>query len=114
MNISSVHKIDLSKNVQKEPWYIKLNPNGRIPVLVDKNKNDFTIFESAAILLYLEQHYDAQLRFSFDAKTDPEEYSRLLQWIFFTVSTTSRRNLLIPVGRCRRVILLCSGRMIRD
>ena len=75
----------MSKVEQKEPWFIKLNPNGRIPVLVDKNRNDFTVFESAAILLYLEQHYDPQLRFSFDAKFEPEDYSQLLQWIFFVV-----------------------------
>lgn len=31
-----VEKIDIARNVQKEPWFIKLNPNGRIPVLVDR------------------------------------------------------------------------------
>lgn len=87
--LSSVHRIDLSQNVQKEDWFIKLNPNGRIPVLVDRNRNGFTIFESAAILLYLEQHYDTKLKFSFDARKEPEDYSQLLQWIFFTVSIVS-------------------------
>ncbi|OBZ69064.1 Disulfide-bond oxidoreductase YfcG, partial [Grifola frondosa] len=46
-----VHAIDISKNTQKEPWFIKLNPNGRIPVLVDRNRANFTVFETAAILL---------------------------------------------------------------
>ncbi|EPS98419.1 glutathione S-transferase C-terminal-like protein [Fomitopsis schrenkii] len=79
-----VEKIDISKNVQKEPWFIKLNPNGRIPVLVDRKRSNFTVFETAAILLYLEQHYDTQFKFSFDRDRSPDDYSEMLQWIFFT------------------------------
>jgi len=79
-----VEKIDISKNTQKEPWFIKLNPNGRIPVLVDRQRANFPVFETAAILLYLEQHYDTQLKFSFDPATSPNDYSEMLQWIFFT------------------------------
>lgn len=62
-----------------------MNPNGRIPVLIDHSRNNFTIFESAAILLYLEQHYDKQKKLSFDQNTDADEYNRMLQWIFFAV-----------------------------
>jgi len=74
-------QINLSENVQKEPWYIKLNPNGRIPAITDRSRDDFNVFESAAILLYLAQHYDKDHVFSFD----PTEthYSEMLQWIFF-------------------------------
>ncbi|KAI8978798.1 glutathione S-transferase C-terminal-like protein [Trametes punicea] len=78
-----VHAINISKNVQKEPWFLKLNPNGRIPVLVDRNRADFPVFETGAILLYLEQHYDTQRKFAFDPQTRPSEYSEMLQWIFF-------------------------------
>lgn len=81
----SVHPINISTNVQKQPWFLKLNPNGRIPVLVDRNRNDFAVFETAAILLYLEQHYDPTFKFSFDQRTQPEEWSRMLQWMFFAV-----------------------------
>ena len=87
----SVENIDISKNVQKEPWFIKLNPNGRIPVLVDRKRDNFTVFETAAILLYLEQHYDTQLKFSFDRDRSPNDYSEMLQWIFFTVSASAIR-----------------------
>ena len=62
-----------------------LNPNGRIPTLVDRSRNNFAVFESAAILLYLQQHYDKENKFAFDRETDPDNYSEMLQWIFFTV-----------------------------
>ena len=84
--VPSVEKIDISKNTQKEPWFIKLNPNGRIPALVDGNRGDFAVFESAAILLYLEQHYDPARRFSFDPEASADSFSEMLQWIFFAVS----------------------------
>ncbi|KAJ7744508.1 glutathione S-transferase [Mycena maculata] len=76
-------KIDISTNRQKEPWFIALNPNGRIPVLVDRSRDNFVVFETAAILLYLAQHYDKQKKFTFDAETEPNDYSEMLQWIFW-------------------------------
>ncbi|KJA30135.1 hypothetical protein HYPSUDRAFT_32229 [Hypholoma sublateritium FD-334 SS-4] len=76
-------KINMSINQQKEPWFIKLNPNGRIPTIVDHTRSDFAVFETAAILLYLAQHYDKDHAFWFDAETDPNSYSEMLQWIFF-------------------------------
>ncbi|KAL6308427.1 glutathione S-transferase [Sparassis latifolia] len=79
-----VHSIDISTNEQKEPWFIKLNPNGRIPVLVDRQRADFPVFETAAILLYLEQHYDTAQKFGFDPAAQPNDYSEMLQWMFFT------------------------------
>ncbi len=45
--------IELSSLEQKEPWFVKLNPNGRIPVIVDHDNDDFAVFESGAILNYL-------------------------------------------------------------
>ncbi|KAI0693445.1 glutathione S-transferase C-terminal-like protein [Cerioporus squamosus] len=78
-----VHPIDISKGTQKEPWFIALNPNGRIPVVVDPNRGGFAVFETAAILLYLEQHYDTQRKFSFDPRTRADEHSEMLQWMFF-------------------------------
>jgi glutathione S-transferase len=83
----SVHAIDFSKGEQNEPWYIKLNPNGRIPTLVDRTRGDFNVIESAAILLYLQQHYDRDGVFSFDPAKEPNEYSEMMQWLFFVVSS---------------------------
>ncbi|KAF9046416.1 glutathione S-transferase [Panaeolus papilionaceus] len=77
------HKIDISQNIQKEPWFVALNPNGRIPVLVDRQRDNFTVFETASILLYLAQHYDVEHRFWFDPRKDSNDYSTMLQWMFW-------------------------------
>lgn len=47
------HILQLQKGDQKQPDYLKINPNGRIPALVDPEAGDLAIFESGAILLYL-------------------------------------------------------------
>lgn len=81
-----VYKIDFGKTEQKEPWFIKINPNGRIPAIVDRSRggpDGFSVFESAAILLYLAQHYDKEHRFWFKPDEQPDDYSEMLQWIFF-------------------------------
>ncbi|KAF8625312.1 hypothetical protein AX15_005442 [Amanita polypyramis BW_CC] len=67
----------------KEPWYLALNPNGRIPVLVDKTRDNFPIFETSAILLYLTAHYDKNKVFTFDQEKEPKAYSEMLQWLLF-------------------------------
>ena len=89
---TSVEHISLRTGRQKEPWFINtLNPNGKIPVLVDRNRptttgaEGFAVFETAAILLYLAQHYDPEHKFWFDVTKQPEDYSEMLQWIFFAV-----------------------------
>lgn len=40
--------IDLKSNEQKQDWFLKINPNGRIPALIDPNNNDFPVFERYA------------------------------------------------------------------
>ena len=89
---ASVEHISIGTNRQKEPWYINtLNPNGKIPVLVDRNRptttgaEGFVVFETAAILLYLSQHYDPEHKLWFDVAKQPGDYSEMLQWIFFAV-----------------------------
>ena len=72
-----VHKIDLGKQTQKEKWFLKLNPNGRIPVLKD-NENNKVIFESGAILYYLAIKYN---KFFFE-----EKRIEIMQWLMFQMS----------------------------
>eukprot|EP00127_Corallochytrium_limacisporum_P004346 Clim_evm29s158 gene=Clim_evmTU29s158 len=69
--------IDFSKKEQKEPWYTKMNPNGRIPTIVDHEKDDFVVFESGAILWYLAEKYNKFL------PTDPKKRSQVMQWVMF-------------------------------
>ena len=72
-----VHKIDLSKNVQKEKWFLDLNPNGRIPVL---KHFDEVLFESGAILYFLATKYN-----KFIPKDDRKRVE-VLQWLMFQMS----------------------------
>ncbi len=75
----SVRPIDLGKNVQKEPWFLAINPNGRIPALVDRANGDFAVFESGAIMLYLcDQDASGKL-----LPRDAKGRSRVEQWLMF-------------------------------
>jgi len=81
----SYEVIDITTGIQKEDWFLCLNPNGRIPTLVD-NKVDngssepFAIMESGAQLLYLAKKVDKDDAFGFK---DDLERSECLQWIFW-------------------------------
>lgn len=45
------HGIDMMNNEQKEPWFLAINPNGRIPAVIDNARDGFAVWESAAILV---------------------------------------------------------------
>jgi len=70
--------IDITKNTQKEPWYLEINPNGRIPALKD---GDQRIFESGAILMYLADQYDKDNKISYEYGTS--DYYEMLSWLMF-------------------------------
>ncbi len=72
-----VHPINLSANQQKEEWYLKLNPNGRIPTIVDRDNDDFAVFESGAIMIYLAEKTGRLM------PSDPKGRSRVIQWLMF-------------------------------
>jgi GST-like protein len=78
-----VHKVDLGAKEQLAPDYAKINPNGKIPAIVDTEGPDgapITIFESAAILVYLAKKAGKFM------PGDPEGRYRALEWLMFQIS----------------------------
>ncbi|EMG48039.1 tpcF Glutathione S-transferase-like protein tpcF [Candida maltosa Xu316] len=78
--------VDISKNDQKSDWYVKLNPNGRIPAITDPNfeGGELTISQTGAILQYLADKYDTAHKFSYPAGT--KEYYKTLEYLIFQVA----------------------------
>jgi glutathione S-transferase len=78
LTLRRVTKVDITKNTQKEPWYIAINPNGRMCVAYC-------------------WHYDGARKFAFDPATQPDEYSEMLQWMFFAHGGIGRKRLVARV-----------------
>ncbi len=72
-----VHAIDLAKQDQKEPWFLEINPNGRIPAIRDRDADGFAVFESGAILIYLAEKTGKLM------PTDTKGRLLVLQWLMF-------------------------------
>ncbi len=73
----TVHAIDLSKGEQKSADYLRINPNGRIPTIVDRDNGDFAVFESGVILVYLAELTGRLM------PADPKGRSLVMQWLMF-------------------------------
>ncbi|KAI0642634.1 glutathione S-transferase C-terminal-like protein [Trametes meyenii] len=78
-----VVEIDVHNGAHKEAEYLKVNPNGRLPALVDHSNGDFTIWESDAIVLYLLDRYDPNHKLSVVDGNDKYTFN---QWLFFQAS----------------------------
>jgi GSH-dependent disulfide-bond oxidoreductase len=76
----TVHSINLLTRDQQRPEFLARNPNGRIPVLVDRAAGDFAIFESGAILIYLAEQTGKLM------PSDAKGRSLVLQWLMFQMS----------------------------
>jgi glutathione S-transferase len=72
-----VRRIDFDKREQKEPWYLKINPNGRIPTIVDHDNGGFAVFESGALMIYLAEKAGKLL------PADVKGRSLVIQWLMF-------------------------------
>ena len=75
-----ITSIDFAKKEQKAPEYLKLNPNGRIPTIIDRSNNNFVVFESGAILWYLAEKYNRFL------PKNSNDKSLTLQWLMFQMA----------------------------
>ena len=69
--------IDLTAGEQRTPAFLALNPNGRIPAIVDSEADDFAVFESGACLIYLAEKTGRLM------PADAKGRSRVLQWLMF-------------------------------
>lgn len=76
----TVHALNLGQREQKQPDFLALNPNGRIPAIVDSDNGDFAVFESGAILLYLAEKTGQLL------PRDPKGRSEVIQWLMFQMA----------------------------
>ncbi|KAI9749444.1 MAG: hypothetical protein M4579_006871 [Chaenotheca gracillima] len=73
--------INIFTNEQKKDWFLRLDPNGRIPVIVDNTQSPpFPVMETSAELLYLLKFADKDDVFGFK---DELERNQCLQWLFF-------------------------------
>ncbi len=72
-----VHVVNILGGDQFKPEFVAINPNSKIPVIVDRDNDGFAVFESGAILIYL-----AELSGKF-LPTERKARSRTLQWLMF-------------------------------
>ncbi len=68
--------VDIFRGEQKEPWFSELNPNKKIPVIVD---DGFTMWESNGILLYIGKKFAPNRLYS----EEPHTFGAITQWLFF-------------------------------
>jgi GSH-dependent disulfide-bond oxidoreductase len=71
------HAVNLAKNEQKEPWFLAINPNGRIPAIIDRDCANLAIFESGAIMIHLAEKTGRLL------PKEPTGRARVLSWLMF-------------------------------
>jgi len=76
----TVHPIRLDRQEQKSEEYLKINPNGRIPTIVDRDNGDFAVFESGAIMIYLAEKAGALM------PRDEKGRSLVIQWLMFQMA----------------------------
>tara|TARA_R100000750_G_scaffold46753_2_gene31684 strand:- start:5017 stop:5712 length:696 start_codon:yes stop_codon:yes gene_type:complete len=71
------HPIDIMSGDQKAEEYLQINPNGRIPAIIDRGNDNFAVFESGAIMMYLADRAGQLL------PTEGKARSQVIQWLMF-------------------------------
>ncbi|WP_375494469.1 glutathione binding-like protein [uncultured Nostoc sp.] len=75
----NVHKIDITQQQQFTPEYIAINPNSKIPAIVDQ-ETGIKVFESGAILIYLAEKTGKLL------PTEQKSRFQVLEWLMFQMA----------------------------
>lgn len=73
----TTHFVNIGEGEQKKPDFLAINPNGRIPAIVDRELGDFPIFESGAIMIHLAEKTGRLL------PTDTKGRAKVIQWLMF-------------------------------
>ncbi|MBM3523282.1 MAG: glutathione S-transferase family protein [Alphaproteobacteria bacterium] len=79
----AVHKVDIGKNEQFKPEFLRINPNSKIPAIVDAEGpggGSFALWESGAILIYLAEKTGRLL------PTDARKRHTTIQWLMFQMA----------------------------
>ena len=73
-----VFPINIAKDEQFQPHFLEISPNNRIPAIIDKNNNNYSLFESGAILMYLAEKSGQLIN-----KSNSDEYFRTIEWLMW-------------------------------
>ena len=76
----TVHELRLDRGDQHKEDYLRINPNGRVPAIVDRGNGDFAVFESGAIMIYLAEKAGALI------PADEKGRSLVMQWLMFQMA----------------------------
>jgi glutathione S-transferase len=76
----TVHPLRLDRQEQKAPGYLAINPNGRVPTIVDRHNDNFAVFESGAIMIYLAEKTVKLM------PGDEKGRSLVIQWLMFQMA----------------------------
>ena len=71
------HAINLADGAQKKPDFLAINPNGRIPAIVDREEGNLPVFESGAIMIHLAEKAGRLL------PSERAPRARVLSWLMF-------------------------------
>ncbi|KAH3663414.1 hypothetical protein WICMUC_005940 [Wickerhamomyces mucosus] len=78
--------LDFNRGEQRAPEFVSINPNARVPALIDHNSNHLSLWESGSIILYLVEKYSKEVGYCPIFSNDPNEKSQIISWIFFQTS----------------------------
>ena len=74
----TVFPVNIGKDDQFQPNFLKISPNNKIPAIVDRENDNYSLFESGAILMYLADKSGMLIN-----KSNSDEYFRTIEWVMW-------------------------------